>query len=67
MEYVFLYGYGVLWVLFQRFFWCVFYSWLDFFAYFSYCVELKGCVWVLTEQEEVGEFENNWVGKGGEL
>jgi hypothetical protein len=43
------------------------YSWLDFFAYFSYCVELKGCVWVLTEQEEVGEFENNWVGKGGEL
>lgn len=34
---------------------------------FPYCVELKGCVWVLTEQEEVGEFENNWVGKGGEL
>ena len=24
------------------------------------------CLWVLTEQEEVGEFENNWVGKGGE-
>ena len=21
---------------------------------------------MLTEQEEVGEFENNWVGKGGE-
>ena len=50
-------GYGVLWVRFQRFFWCVLFM----------IVKLKGCVWVLTEQEEVGEFENNWVGKGGEL